>query len=421
MGKVSTIHSLRAIISTHDQPGAGDALCQDKITRLSIACAPDRDTFRSTPSKAFRFFNWQINKHDDTLKTLEQFAMHTPFILRVNIEKINIDTENNDPHKNPPNDLAATGTTGRSSQHGIVPCEYNGQLTGKHEASSKTGDNLHILPEMLRDGILVVNHEGMVRYANPAACKLFRRSSGQLIGYPFGYPMTDDDNDDVEITIPRPSGQVGIVEMRAVETVWNSESVLLISLHDVTEQKRLQRELQRLAIQDGLTGLYNHRFFYTRLKEELLRAHRYSHPLSLLMLDIDHFKQVNDNYGHRVGDTVLKGLGNLLMEQVRNLDRVCRYGGEEIMVIMPETESECAIEIAERIRNAIEKKAFDIDDEAGSVSITVSIGISCYPYHGKDASGLVAMADEALYSTKKSGRNRVSLAIPSDNAPMADW
>jgi len=170
--------------------------------------------------------------------------------------------------------------------------------------------------------------------------------------------------------------------------------------------EKSERELHELATRDGLTGLYNHRYFYTLFEDEIPRAHRYQKPVSLLLIDIDHFKAVNDTYGHRAGDTVLRGLSDCILGRMRSTDRVCRYGGEEITVILPEADVANATESAEGLRVLVEQTPFHIDD-GQQISITISIGLATYPNHGEDASLLVSMADAALYEAKKAGRNRV--------------
>ncbi len=170
----------------------------------------------------------------------------------------------------------------------------------------------------------------------------------------------------------------------------------------------LQYELARLATTDGLTGLYNHRMFQERLEEELLRARRYDRKLFLMMIDIDHFKQFNDTYGHQTGDEVLKTVARLIKGNVRNLDFPARYGGEEFVVILPETDCKNALMVGERLRSLVEGYPFFVGD-GERARITISIGISCYPNDSDDKTELIRMADEALYHAKKMGRNRVYL------------
>lgn len=174
----------------------------------------------------------------------------------------------------------------------------------------------------------------------------------------------------------------------------------------LAEKEALVQSLNELSTLDGLTGLYNHRTFYTLIEDELARARRFDRPASLLLLDIDHFKHVNDTYGHQAGDAVLKGLSELLGRQVRAIDRVCRYGGEEITIILPEIDLEAATNIAERLRAAVETQTFDINSSK-PLRITVSIGVASYPAHADNVQALVAAADAAMYEAKRGGRNRI--------------
>ena len=181
-------------------------------------------------------------------------------------------------------------------------------------------------------------------------------------------------------------------------------------LNQRNEQLRVQQEqlrqanlkLEELATQDGLTGLKNHRAFKERLEEEFQRAARYQLPFSLLLLDVDKFKQFNDTFGHPAGDEVLRGVGKLLQENTRETDFVARYGGEEFVVLMPFTNITEALALAERIRAAIESAPWP------QRAITASFGVSALtrsvPSHG----ALVSAADTALYHSKQRGRNRVT-------------
>ncbi|OFV83945.1 MAG: hypothetical protein A2W26_00835 [Acidobacteria bacterium RBG_16_64_8] len=180
--------------------------------------------------------------------------------------------------------------------------------------------------------------------------------------------------------------------------------VALGSRRESAERGRAE-QAEELSRRDGLTGLYNHRTFYSILGREITRAQRFKHPLSLLMLDIDHFKRVNDTYGHQAGDEILRGLSTVTGQLARSVDSVCRYGGEEISIVLPETALEGAAKAAERIRSAVEQHPFEIG--AGrNIPLTVSIGIAAFPAHAATAEALVAAADQALYRAKEDGRNR---------------
>ncbi|MDI6829445.1 MAG: diguanylate cyclase, partial [Armatimonadota bacterium] len=180
----------------------------------------------------------------------------------------------------------------------------------------------------------------------------------------------------------------------------------------VVALKESRDRLIERANTDGLTDLYNHRYFQERLGKELSRAERYGRPLSIIMLDIDHFKALNDTHGHPVGDIVLQEIAKLLVSSVRDIDIVCRYGGEEFAIILPETQASEAIVIAERLRSAVRRHCF-IGKDGQSVPVTISLGVAQYPIHSKEREGLIMAADLAMYQAKSMGRNRV-IAFSSD-------
>lgn len=167
-----------------------------------------------------------------------------------------------------------------------------------------------------------------------------------------------------------------------------------------------QHKLEDLSIRDGLTGIYNRRELEKRLHQECQRARRYHRPLSVLMLDIDHFKNVNDRYGHQAGDEVLITVADLIQLNVRPVDVVCRYGGEELAVILPETNAEGASTAAERIRSTVED-SITATPQGDMVHVTVSIGLATFPRDGDTAASLIHAADQALYVAKQEGRNLV--------------
>ncbi|MCP4747154.1 MAG: diguanylate cyclase [Desulfobacteraceae bacterium] len=194
---------------------------------------------------------------------------------------------------------------------------------------------------------------------------------------------------------------------------------LLLRLRRVLKERTLTQErvhmlekLKKLSITDGLTKLYNSRYFYNQLKTEIERTERYERPLSLLLLDIDKFKEYNDNYGHLEGDQVLLRLGNVIKSCLRKMDSAYRYGGEEFTVILPETEGEESATVAERIRACVEEERFYPKDENTQVSITISIGVTEY-HLDEDVAIFVQRADRAMYLSKQSGRNRVSCLFAS--------
>ena len=191
------------------------------------------------------------------------------------------------------------------------------------------------------------------------------------------------------------------------DTVVRSAVNAIDQAHMIEQTKADNARLEALAHTDPLTHLLNRRALTIRLVAELERVRRYNSPLTMLMLDLDLFKNVNDTYGHLVGDEVLRGIGMILQRSVRSVDMVARYGGEEFVVVLPETGETGAVAFAERIRQRAEQHNFEAARSA-IVKVTVSIGVSCFPSpHVDSAEDLFARADAALYRAKERGRNQV--------------
>ncbi len=166
---------------------------------------------------------------------------------------------------------------------------------------------------------------------------------------------------------------------------------------------------EELSFKDPLTKLFNRRYFETKLESEFARCQRYGRESSLCMIDIDHFKKINDTYGHQSGDSILKQLGEIIQTSIRKSDVAARYGGEEFIILMPESPADRAFIAAERIRKRVEEHAFIIDDEPGYINITVSIGITGFFSYMTSKEDFIERADRALYSAKQTGRNRVCM------------
>lgn len=168
--------------------------------------------------------------------------------------------------------------------------------------------------------------------------------------------------------------------------------------------------IEKMSITDELTQVFNRRHFHARLDEEIARARRYDHPVSLLMMDIDHFKTINDKYGHQTGDDVLKAISAIFGSNTRSADIVARYGGEEFVVLLPETQKETARVTADKLRAAIERQAFTPPDQS-PFHVTASFGVACLEMADKNnadtAQQIIKMADDAMYQAKQAGRNRV--------------
>jgi diguanylate cyclase (GGDEF)-like protein len=173
------------------------------------------------------------------------------------------------------------------------------------------------------------------------------------------------------------------------------------------DNAQLYERQKSLAVSDGLTKLFNYRFFQERLREEVGRAKRYGFALSVIILDIDHFKKYNDTYGHQSGDALLQELSGILKSSARENDFVARYGGEEFVYLLQQANKDEAVLFAKRLRRRIADRPFEGESVLPAGMVTVSLGVSSFPEDADDAEGLIHCADKALYEAKDSGRNCV--------------
>jgi diguanylate cyclase (GGDEF)-like protein/PAS domain S-box-containing protein len=232
----------------------------------------------------------------------------------------------------------------------------------------------------------------------------------------------------LEIQIRQKSGQIVYVLFSIARILANGQDMGLVLAIDITERKKaedalleanktlqtqlneiqtLQATLREQAIRDPLTGLYNRRYLYEMLERETARAQRDNYPISVAMIDIDHFKDFNDKHGHQAGDEILMALGNLLLRSTRQGDIACRYGGEEFIIIMPEAQEDDAKRRADEICRDFAN--LRIDPVQADLAATLSIGIALYPQGGDDMTRVIKAADAALYQAKQAGRNRVQV------------
>jgi diguanylate cyclase (GGDEF)-like protein len=221
----------------------------------------------------------------------------------------------------------------------------------------------------------------------------------------------------------------GASAITSIDTLTNIVSLALLAGIATLlgwEMTRSQRNMadakdraERFSSVDWLTGLYNRRHLDTLVPQEIARARRHDRPVSLMIVDADHLKDVNDTLGHLLGDQLLIHIAEVLMEQVRLVDTVIRYGGDEFIVIMPDTDTEGAMIPAERIRAAMD--GYEVTANGVSVRTSISAGLAAFPIDAEDAIGLMARADAALYVSKRSGRNRITIYhpdLPTDRTPI---
>ncbi|MGC8839905.1 MAG: diguanylate cyclase [Candidatus Sumerlaeaceae bacterium] len=298
---------------------------------------------------------------------------------------------------------------------------------------AESEEQLRAVWENAAVGIRLTDSEGIVWLVNPHYCQIVGKNEEELIGKPFSIVYSERERERLMTAYRKRWEEKSFSEemVRELE-LWNGQikilmgtnrfvhtrdgMMLLTFLNDRTREIRLQRELEKkqkeleqLATHDPLTGLKNRRLALQLLEHEIERARRYRLPICVLMIDLDHFKLVNDTYGHLAGDEVLRQFARILEKNSRAVDIVARYGGEEFVVAMPETGLEGALVFAERVRNSVEKHKFDIG-QGCCVHITCSIGVTQGELELLEINTLLALADRALYRAKEEGRNRISVA-----------
>ena len=219
------------------------------------------------------------------------------------------------------------------------------------------------------------------------------------------------------------SGRIEKLDVKLGDVVKTGDVLAEIDSHDqqnavnsaqaalAISNARLHAQTVELSFTDPLTGMANRRSLFTRLEQELVRALRFGDALSLLMIDLDHFKDINDAHGHAAGDRMLHDVAEALRRTVRKVDLVARFGGEEFCVVLPRVARPEAIEVAEKLRRVIESEPFRALDQGPALRMTISIGVAAQGPNAADVSALLSRADEALYAAKRRGRNNVSASV----------
>lgn len=317
-------------------------------------------------------------------------------------------------------------------------------------------EKYRVLLDESSDPIFMFNPEGQYLYVNRAFSEGVNRRLDEIIHNKIWDVFPKEEADKrfavvkwvfenretriIEVRVPRTDGDRYYIT--TAKPVLNTEgkviSVICIS-KEITERKRMEEELRQAneklaaqlaeieslhetlreqAIRDPLTGLYNLRFLTESMKREIAQASRENNPLSVVLMDIDHFKNFNDTYGHKAGDEILRALGKMLSTQTRTGDIACRYGGEEFMVIMPSAHPVEAFKRAEQWREAFE--SMRIDNKGELLSATISAGVATFPVHGITDDEIWRAADHALYMAKSAGRNCVVLFGSSENTILKE-
>jgi diguanylate cyclase (GGDEF)-like protein/PAS domain S-box-containing protein len=293
------------------------------------------------------------------------------------------------------------------------------------------------LVSLCPDGIIAINRKGIIVIFNKAAeditgytpeetigkmsiaelyhsIKMARRIKKDMYGKNWGGPGRLYD---YEVEAVRKSGERFPIRFSAT-LLWDKgeEAGSVGFFHDLTPHKQMEERFHQLSITDGLTGLYNHRHFFTVLTEELKRAERYGRPLSLICFDLDNLKCCNDNYGHLEGDRILRLVGDTLRSVLRQSDGCFRYGGDEFMILLPEADLRKASIVAEKVRDTFALRCGILDKIKNPEKFTLSMGIARVS-KGEAAESLIKRADHAMYEAKKGGGDRIRKALRNIGKP----
>jgi diguanylate cyclase (GGDEF)-like protein/PAS domain S-box-containing protein len=297
------------------------------------------------------------------------------------------------------------------------------RFTIRTYAAERERDLLRQVVQNASDCILTVEPNGAIGLANNAVGATFGYDSAQLAGAPLetifvpeNPPGSVAEMLDTLYSGGTWSGEVMArrkdgsrlpvhVSLAVARDPSDGSTMTIINARDVTDQQRMLDRLKQLSITDDLTGAYNVRYLWARLRYEFLRARRYDQPISCLMVDLDRFKLVNDNHGHRVGDDVLRLVTKTMSDGIRQVDIIARYGGEEFAVILPNTDFSGALPCADHLRNCVERTPMEVGPL--QLKLTVSVGAATMDADVEDEEQLLRRADDALIHAKRSGRNRV--------------
>ncbi len=291
------------------------------------------------------------------------------------------------------------------------------RITDGYALMNTERDKLVTVIHGAREAVIVTDSTGLIVLVNPAACELIGKDEARIREDGFNQLLDDPvlisrliegKGEDANSEIVSRRGRYLKVTVAEIDDEKNQRIGTSALIRDVTDERRLLEELRRISITDALTGVHNRRFLDERLKAEFERAVRYGKPFSVLLFDVDHFKKFNDTYGHDQGDRVLQAIGKAMHAVVRKYDIPCRYGGEEFVAILPETDIEGSVTVGERLRTEIEDMVVD------NLKVTISVGSATYPALAVTTpEALLEAADAALYKAKEGGRNRLVVADSS--------
>jgi diguanylate cyclase (GGDEF)-like protein/PAS domain S-box-containing protein len=271
------------------------------------------------------------------------------------------------------------------------------------------------------DGIFLVDEQGIMLEMNPRGCEILGYTRDELRGQPVMkfHPADEIDHIQKELGRLTTNKQVTIesayirkdgsrVPVEITGKLLSNNQIIGL-LRDISERKKAEKVTQELLSTDSLTGLYNRRYFFGIVNSIIAEAVRYGHPAAILLLDVDHFKQVNDTYGHMIGDQALRHLASGIRFLTRSADVIARFGGDEFLILLPQTDETQAVHMAKRLHEYLSENP--VPNTNPVLFITLSVGVSNFPAQHKVVSieTLLEQADRALYQAKQSGRNRTCI------------
>jgi len=305
--------------------------------------------------------------------------------------------------------------------------DISDQMAIEH-ALLENEQHLRAMLEVLPYPIYITRHsDAQLLFVNRKTCLLFHKSAGQLLrGKSVDFFVSAQEREDlssllhklgdireVEVKMKTAEGREFTAEIAAIMMDYSGQRAVLVALNDISQRKQLEAELFHEASTDSLTGVSNRRYFLLQAEQELRRSRRFARELSVVMFDLDHFKNVNDQHGHAAGDVVLQGVVKAGLESLRQSDQMGRIGGEEFAIFLPETGLAAAAEVANRLRQHIAERPMITGGETArraAVDCTVSIGVAELAPQDSSIDDLLHRADQALYQAKNNGRNRVEIA-----------
>ena len=352
----------------------------------------------------------------DTVTCVQEVDVHVPIIVLTGFDddELALRMAQARVEQDPVKGHVDQHTLSRSISYALERQRAKAKLNEAIQTISASEENLRHVLTTSADGILIVDWDGIVLFSNPVADAMIGVDQGDRTGRFFEHPLAAGTSSEVAL---RPDL---IAEMRVTATTWEGKPVFLASLRDITDRKRSEDQLrdltaklqaantrlEKLANVDPLTDLLNRRGLERILWGEISRSQRSRAPIMAILLDCDDFKRVNDSLGHAVGDIVLKEIAKRLERSVRPSDQLSRIGGDEFLVLLPDTRFAEAIQIAERIRLAIADESLRVANEV--IKITASIGVSHVPPSVSSIGEILVQAHAALKESKETGKNRVS-------------